>query len=98
MITITEKAQEKIKEMQKDIGEETFLRFRVKSECCNELNYALSLTIHKTEHDLIIEFNDFIVLIHPSDVPLLKNTEIDYKDDGVDNGFIINNPNPLVSL
>jgi iron-sulfur cluster assembly accessory protein len=94
MIAITEKAREKIIDMQKEMVQETYVRFGVKSECCNELQYALSLAAHKSEQDLSVDFEDFTVLIHPSDVRLVKNTEIDF----VDNGFTINNPNPLVSI
>ncbi|MCP3762880.1 iron-sulfur cluster assembly accessory protein [Domibacillus sp. A3M-37] len=95
MFTITEKAQEKIKEMmQEDTGIETFLTFRVTSRCCNEMEYDLSLSSHKKEQDTIIEFDEFRALINPADIYLIKNTEIDFKDDG----FMINNPNPLVSV
>lgn len=95
MFTITEKAQEVIKEMiQEDTGMETFLKFCVTSKCCNEMEYDLSLSSHKKEQDSIIEFDDFRALINPADIRLIKNTEIDFKDGG----FMINNRNPLVSF
>ena len=95
MFTITERAQEKIKEMmQEDSGMETFLKYRVTSKCCNEMEYDLSLSSNKKEQDTVIEFDGFRALINPADIRLIKNTEIDFKDGG----FMINNPNPLVSF
>jgi iron-sulfur cluster assembly accessory protein len=98
MITITEKARGKIKEMQKDIGEETYLRFGVKSECCNELKYLLNLSMNKTINDEMINYDDFVVLINPADVRYIENTEIDYNDEPFESGFVIRNPHPLVSF
>ncbi|PZE21226.1 HesB/IscA family protein [Paenibacillus xerothermodurans] len=94
MITITEQAQQKIKEMQTDMPQAPFLRVGVTSACCNELRYALSLSSDKAESDVTVEFGDVIVLVNPADVRFVKNIEIDYQDDG----FIIHNPNPLVSV
>ncbi|KIL45210.1 HesB/IscA family protein [Jeotgalibacillus soli] len=94
MINITQTALDMIKKMQNDIEEETFLRFGIQSECCNEISYALSLSKKKNAEDHIIDLGDIIVLVHPSDVRFIKGTVIDYSADGM----IIKNPNPLVSI
>jgi iron-sulfur cluster assembly accessory protein len=93
MFTITEKAQKKIKEMQEEMGSKAFLRYQVISRCCNELQYDLTFDSHKSEQDVVVDFDGFRAVVHPADVRYIKNTEIDY----VDGGFTIRNPNPLVS-
>ncbi|MGE7118667.1 HesB/IscA family protein [Peribacillus sp. NPDC046944] len=93
MITITKKAQEVIKEMQRNMEEETYLRFGVTSSCCNQMNYYLNLVRHKTELEEVLVIDWIKLLMNPSDARFTDQTEIDFQD----NGFLINNPNPLVS-
>lgn len=49
MIKITDRAKEKIREIQENDEENRFLRFGVRSECCNEMHYSLSLTREKSD-------------------------------------------------
>ncbi|OMP65749.1 HesB/IscA family protein [Domibacillus epiphyticus] len=98
MFTITDKAQEKIREMITKAGGESFLRYGIKSECCSELKYELSISANKNDQDIAIDFDGFSVLINPADTHLIKNTDIDFKDDQFEYGFIIHNQNPLVSF
>lgn len=93
MIKITDRAKEKIREIQENDEENRFLRFGVRSECCNEMHYSLSLTREKSDQEEILLINDIHVLIHTVDTRYINQTEIDYQV----NGFWINNPNPLVS-
>ena len=93
MITITKKAQEVIKEMQRNMEEETYLRYGVTSSCCNQMNYSLNLALYKTELEKEYVVDGIKVLMNPSDARYTDHTEIDFHD----NGFVINHPNPLVS-
>ncbi|MEK3799020.1 iron-sulfur cluster assembly accessory protein [Peribacillus sp. FSL H8-0477] len=93
MIKITDRAKEKIREIQENDEENRFLRFGVRSECCNEMHYSLSLTREKSDQEEILLINEIQVLIHTVDTRYINQTEIDYQE----NGFWINNPNPLVS-
>lgn len=93
MIKITDRAKEKIKEIENNGEEYRFLRFGVKSECCNEMHYSLSLAKDKSAQEEMIIVNDIHVLFHSADMRFINQTEIDYQE----NGFWINNPNPLVS-
>ena len=93
MFTITDRAKEKIKEIQETGDDGIFLRFGVRSECCNEMHYSLSLVRDKSDQEEMLIINDIQVLIHSADTRFLNQTEVDYQE----NGFWINNPNPLVS-
>lgn len=93
MIKMTDKARQAIKDMQHSLGGETYLRFGLYRPCCNQMNYTLSLAISKKEHEEILVLHDIKMLLDPSDSHFTDQTEIDYEGDG----FLIRNPNPLVS-
>lgn len=93
MIKITDRAKKKIREIQENDEESRFLRFGVRSECCNEMHYSLTLARDKSDQEELLIINDIHVLIHTADTRYINQTEIDYQE----NGFWINNPNPLVS-
>lgn len=93
LITITKKAQEVIRDMQSNMEEETYLRYGVTSSCCNQMNYSLNLALYQTELEKVYVVDGIKILMNPSDARYTDHTEIDFQDDG----FLINNPNPLVS-
>ncbi|MFD6207085.1 HesB/IscA family protein [Peribacillus sp. NPDC060253] len=90
---MTSKAQQVIKDMQQNLEEETYLRFGVNRPCCNQMNYSLTLSRTKKEQEEVLVLHDIKILIDPSDSHFTDLTEIDFEGDG----FIIRNPNPLVS-
>ena len=93
MITITERASKVIKEMQENMEEEMYLRFSIKRPCCSQMHYSLGLAAMKSDREKAIDINGITLLIDPADSHYTDEAEIDY----LDGGFIINNPNPLVS-
>ncbi|WP_307474722.1 HesB/IscA family protein [Cytobacillus purgationiresistens] len=94
MFILTANAIHAIRSFDKGINDASILRYRVTSECCNQLQYDLSITteVHKKEEH--ITFDGVTVVYHPSDLRYLKGTEIDFVDDG----FAIHSPHPLVSF
>lgn len=99
MITITNSAAFRINEMKKENGESNHacLRFGVSGGGCSGLNYVLHFTEEKTETDTKFETNGITVVISNKDVPIVKNTEIDFKENLMGGGFIINNPNAIAT-
>ncbi|WP_419882681.1 HesB/IscA family protein [Peribacillus sp. B-H-3] len=95
MIVISSIAQDKIREMKEEMDEDIILKYGVKSACCNELNYALSLS-KKNKDDRIFEFPGFKVAVHPADIRYITDTKIEYSEEG-DGGFYISSRHPLVS-
>ena len=57
------------------------------------MHYSLGLTAMKSEREKVLDINGIELLIDPADSHYTDKAEIDYQDGG----FIINNPNPLVS-
>ncbi len=97
-ITITDNARQQVKEMLKDEAEGTRLRFGVKGGGCSGLSYALGFDDEINEElDEIDVVNEIPVVMTKMDIPILENTEIDFKQNMMGGGFSINNPNAVMS-
>jgi iron-sulfur cluster assembly protein len=90
-ITLTEKAQIKIKEL--CLAENNFsLRLRVIGGGCSGLAYGMDFSDFK-DHDTLIDFHGFKIIIDPKSLIYLKDTSLDYADGLTGKGFIFSNPN-----
>jgi len=97
MITITEQAILRIKEMIKEQENNlTTLRFGVIGGGCSGLSYRLGFD-EKTEGDESFTFDDLEVIIDKEELPIVKGAVIDYKENMLGGGFTINNPNAIAS-
>lgn len=100
MITITDQASRKIKEMlanEPDV-ESVRLRFGVQGGGCSGLSYTLGFDGEINEElDVIDEINGIPVVINKTDLGIIENSEIDFKQNMMGGGFAINNPNAVFS-
>lgn len=97
MIIITEQAILRIKEMVKEQENNlNTLRFGVTGGGCSGLSYRLGFD-EKTERDESFLFDDLEVIIDKEELPIVKGTVIDYKENMLGGGFTINNPNAIAS-
>ncbi len=98
MITITDAAVERIKEMIKEQGEEgLLLRVGVKGGGCSGLSYGMGFDTKKEENDELLSYGDLDVVIDKESAPILKGVVIDYKQNMMGGGFTIDNPNAIAS-
>ena len=98
MITITDQARRKIQEMMEEEPENTKLRFGVKGGGCSGLSYALGFEVDINEElDIVAEINSIPVVINKTDLPIIENSEIDFKQNLMGGGFSIKNPNAIFS-
>ncbi|HLQ82232.1 MAG TPA: iron-sulfur cluster assembly accessory protein [Pseudogracilibacillus sp.] len=98
IITITDNARTQIKEMMKDEPENAKLRFGVKGGGCSGLSYALGFEEEYNEElDVMEVINDIPVVIFKQDIPMLEDTEIDFKENLLGGGFSIKNPQAAYS-
>lgn len=98
MITITDPARNKIKEMLQEEPENARLRFGVQGGGCSGLSYTLGFDEEiNSELDLTAEINEIPVVINKNDLPIIENSEIDFKQNMMGGGFTINNPNAIFS-
>jgi len=98
IITLTEAAALRIKEMIKENGEEgAYFRFSINGGGCSGLSYGMSLDHEKNETDTYLEQNGIEVVIDEETAPIVAGTVIDFKQSLMGGGFTIDNPNALVS-
>lgn len=98
MLTITEAAEQQIKDMLAEEGTiAKFLRFGVKGGGCSGLTYGLSFDDEVREGDRELEQQGFKILIDSESAPLVHGTKIDYKQNMMGGGFVIENPNALIT-
>ena len=99
MLTVSEKAAEKAKDLFKEKGlpEDTGLRVFVAGGGCSGYQYGMALAREVEADDLVIENAGIKLIIDPDSAPLLEGAEIDYVDDLMKAGFTIHNPNAVKS-
>src|SRR5690625_4442577 len=98
LIKITDDARRQIKEMLSSEAADSRLRFGVKGGGCSGLSYSLGFDDEVNEElDAIEVINEIPVIISKQDIPIIENTEIDFKQNMMGGGFSINNPNAIVS-
>jgi iron-sulfur cluster assembly accessory protein len=93
MITITENAAGKVRELLAEEGREDIaLRVAVQPGGCSGLRYAMYLDDQLTEKDVAEEQFGVRVVIDKMSVPYLAEAKIDFVDTLEASGFTIDNP------
>jgi iron-sulfur cluster assembly protein len=91
MITITESAAEKIKELAPDPN--YALRMRVVGGGCSGLQYQMGLEDEQNATDKVLTSNGIKVLVDMKSALYLAGAEVDYINGLMESGFKISNPN-----
>lgn len=93
MITLTDNASSKVKELIAAEGDEALaLRVAVRPGGCSGFSYEMFFDTEVATDDLTAEYGEVRVVVDPSSAQLLTGAELDYKD-GLESGFAITNPN-----
>lgn len=93
MITLTDKALTKIREMMDQHPEKgRYLRIAVIGGGCSGFQYQLSREKTYTLDDYVIRCGDLEILVDHRSAAYLSGTEIDYLDDLNKAGFQFKNP------
>lgn len=93
MVTITEAAAAKIKALMPQGEAEYALRMRVVGGGCSGLQYQMALEEEPTANDKVLTINGVKVFVDMKSALYLTGVEVDYKDDLMESGFKITNPN-----
>jgi iron-sulfur cluster insertion protein len=92
MVTISEKAQQKIGELLEEEKDAVGLRVYVKGGGCHGYQYGMSFETKTGDDDTIIEEGGVKVILDSQSAPLLSGAEVDYVDSMQGSGFAIKNP------
>ena len=100
-ISLTELAAKQIKDIiqqQQLPADQTKLRVGVKGGGCSGFSYMLDLTEEtKGDTDEQMESQGVQILVDNKSLLYLEGTEIDFKDDVIQSGFVFKNPNATSS-
>ena len=94
MITLTENASVKVKELIAQEGDESLmLRVAVRPGGCAGFSYEMFFDSQKDADDMVDTQGGVPVVVDPSSAQLLTGATLDYKDGLQGAGFSIDNPN-----
>jgi iron-sulfur cluster insertion protein len=94
VITITESAKEKIKDiLLEENNPNISLRTFVQGGGCSGFSYGFTLDEIKNEDDFEIPLDNFTILVDSMSMTYLQGAEIDYKEELMGSTFSIKNPN-----
>ena len=94
MITLTDTAATKVKQLIDAEGEEDLaLRVAVRPGGCSGFAYEMFFDSDVATDDVTVEHGGVRVIVDPSSAQLLTGATLDYKDGLDQSGFAITNPN-----
>lgn len=94
MITLTDIAADKVKELIEAEGEpELALRVAVRPGGCSGFSYEMFFDSEFADDDMKVEFGSINVVSDPMSAQLLDGATLDFKDGLMGSGFAIDNPN-----
>jgi iron-sulfur cluster assembly protein len=98
MVTLTDKAADKVKELLngQSAEEEAGLRVAVRGGGCSGFQYALSFD-QEREGDRVFEQQDIRLLIDSQSLPFVDGSEVDFVEGLQGAGFAVNNPNVVAA-
>lgn len=94
MITLTDQASVKVKELLDAEGDENLaLRVAVRPGGCSGYSYEMFFDSEIADDDLAQSYGPVRVVVDPMSAQLLTGATLDFKDGLQSSGFSINNPN-----
>jgi iron-sulfur cluster assembly protein/iron-sulfur cluster insertion protein len=94
MITLTDRASHKVKElMEAEAQPELFLRVAVRPGGCSGLSYEMFFDTEQADDDIETSYGEVKVVVDPASAQYLTGASLDFKDGLQDSGFTISNPN-----
>jgi iron-sulfur cluster assembly protein len=99
LVNLTERAAEKIRELQstEPTGEAEVLRVAIQGGGCSGFQYGLGFDSGAVEGDHELELHGVRVVVDPFSAPYLTGSNIDWLDGLEESGFNIENPQATAS-
>lgn len=93
MITLTESAINRVRDMMTKRASGIGLRIGVVKSGCSGYSYALDYADELGNGDVILEQSDVKVVVNEEAMPLLEGMELDFVKEGLNQSFKFRNPN-----
>ena len=92
-VSLTEKAAQHVAGFIEKRGGAAGLRLGVKTSGCSGLAYVIEFVDEVEDTDQVFESHGVNIVIDKKSLIYLDGTELDYKREGLNEGFEFNNPN-----
>lgn len=92
MITISGKASDKIKKQFEKRGKGEGIKVGIRTTGCSGLTYTLEFVDIPLPTDTVYESNEVKIFVDPKHVPYVMGMEMDWKKEGLNEGFDFKNP------
>ena len=92
-ISLSQSAADRVSSFLKSRGKGEGVRLGVKTSGCSGMAYVLEFVDEIDEDDVVFEDKGVKVIIDQKSLVYLDGTELDYGKEGLNEGFIFNNPN-----
>lgn len=94
VMTLTDRAAERVKELIASSAEPVLgLRVGVRKGGCSGMMYQVEYAKERKPHEEMVEDKGVTVLVDPTAVMFLLGSEMDYREERFQSGFVFNNPN-----
>jgi len=93
VITLSDKAAQRIKEILSKDQSSSGVRIGVKTGGCAGMSYVMEYAKDKSPNDELIEDKGVKVFVDPGAIIYLLGTEMDYKEEEFSSSFVFKNPN-----
>lgn len=93
VITLTQSAAKHVQDNLRKRGKGVGLRLGVRTSGCSGMAYVLEYADQIEPEDNVFEALGVKVIINPKSLVYLNGTELDYVRQGLNEGFVFNNPN-----
>jgi iron-sulfur cluster assembly protein len=92
-ITMTPAAADHVRRFLANRGKGVGLRLGVRTSGCSGMGYVLEFVDELESNDQVFEDQGVKVVVDPKSLLYLDGTELDYRKEGLNEGFKFNNPN-----
>lgn len=93
-MTVTPAAALKVKALLEGRGKPSAgIRIGIRTKGCSGMSYTLEFADARTPYDEVVETQGVTILIDPKATMFILGTEMDYREDKLETGFVFTNPN-----
>lgn len=93
-ITMTDRAADRVRELIAKSDKPVLgLRVGVKARGCSGMSYVVEYAEEQRKFEDVVEQHGVKLFIDPTAVMYLLGSELDYREDKMESGFVFSNPN-----
>ncbi|MBT8442565.1 MAG: iron-sulfur cluster assembly protein IscA [Gammaproteobacteria bacterium] len=93
MITLTDRAAERVRNYLAKRGAGIGLRLGIKKTGCSGFAYVVDYADEVSDNDVVFDTDDVKVIVDQQSLELIDGTEVDYVREGLNEAFRFRNPN-----